>query len=201
MAEFAMNNAVNASTGVSPFYACLGYYPRTPVSVNVPTADVPAATEFVEHMQSTWKHTEDSMLRAQIAQVEQTDKHSRLSPFKAGDLVYLSTRNISFDTPSKFTPKYVGPFKILEMHARGNASRLDLPATFKARRIHNVFNVSLLKPYVTCPVSMGPQRVHNPPPLAETSEGPLWAVDSVMQVAVRKGQRSSRSLGWLRSRE
>lgn len=189
MVEFAINNAVNASTGVSPFYACLGFHPRTPVSVDTHAADVPAAAEYVEHMQSIWKRSEDSMLRAQIAQVEHMDKHRRISPFKAGDLVYLSTRNISFDTPSKFTPKYVGPFKILEVLARGNAARLDLPATFKARRLHDVFNVSLLKPYVTRPDSMGPQRVHNPPPLAETSEGPLWAVDRVMQVAIRNGQR------------
>ena len=187
--EFAMNNSINASTGMSPFYMCLGYHPRVPASVNVHAANVPAAAEFVEHMQSIWKQSEDSMLRAQLQQIEHMDKRRRVSPFKPGDLVYLSTKNISFDTPSKFTPKYVGPFKILELHAHGNAARLDLPATFKARRIHDVFNVGLLKPYFERPVEMGPPRVHNPPPLAVTSDGPLWEVERVLAVRKRNGQK------------
>ena len=187
--EFAMNNAVNASTGMSPFFLCLGYHPRTPVSVDVDDANVPAAAEYIEHMQSIWQRSTDNMLKAQVNQIAQMDKHRRLSPFKAGDLVYLSTKNISFDTPSKFTPKFVGPFKILELLARGNAARLDLPATFKARRMHDVFNVGLLKMYVDRPVEMGPQHVHHPPPLADTPQGPLWEVDRVVKIETRRGQK------------
>ena len=48
--EFALNNSVNASTGVSPFYMCLGYHPRTPGSVDASMADVPAAADMLEHM-------------------------------------------------------------------------------------------------------------------------------------------------------
>jgi hypothetical protein len=105
-----------------------------------------------------------------------------VSSFKAGhsDYVWLSTRNISFDTPAKFKPTYVGSLKILDM-INSNAARLDLPPTYKARRIHDVFNatVGLLQHFVERPVEMGPQRVHNPPPLADTPEGPLWEVERV----------------------
>lgn len=187
--EFAMNNAINASTGMSPFYMCLGYHPRTPMSVDVRTAAVPAAAEYIDHIQSVWKQSEDAMLRAQIAQIAQSDKHRRASVFKEGDMVYLSTKNISFDTPNKFQPKYVGPFKILSLHGHGNAARLDLPSTFKTRRIHDTFNVGLLKPFVDRPAEMGPQRVHNPPPLAETKDGFIWEVDRVMKIATRRGQK------------
>jgi hypothetical protein len=100
-----------------PLLAChLGYHPHTLVPVHAHTTDVPAAAEYVEHMQSVWKHSEDSMLLAQVNQIAQMDKHRHVSPFKAGDFVYLSTKHISFETPSKFRPKYVGPFKILELH-------------------------------------------------------------------------------------
>jgi hypothetical protein len=187
--EFAMNNSVNASTGMSPFYMCLGYHPRVPATVDVRTNDVPAAAEFVEHMQSIWKRSEENMLRAQIDQIAHMDKHRRMSVFKPGDLVYLSTKNISFETPSKFQPKYIGPFKILDMHGHGNAARLDLPDSFKARRIHDVFNVGLLKLHVDRPAEMGPQRHNHPPPLADTPHGMFWEVDRVVKVARRRGRK------------
>ena len=186
--EFAMNNAVNASTGVSPFYMTLGRHPRTPLTFNAASCDVPAVAEFLDRITSVLRRSEDSMLRAQIAQVEYMDKTRRISPFKVGDKVWLNARNIKFDTPHKFAPKYVGPYRILEMHGRGNAARLDLPATFKARRIHDVFNVSLLKPYVDRPIELGPVRLHRPPAL-ETDQGKKWDVERILQVAVRKGKR------------
>jgi hypothetical protein len=122
------------------------------------------------------------MLRAQISQIEQMNKTCRISPFKVGDMVYLSTKNIDFAVPSKFKPKYVGPFCILEIHGKGNAAKLELPDTFKARKLHDVFNVSLLKPYVARPEEFGPQTHNQPPPMADTVSGQYYAVDRVMQV-------------------
>ena len=127
------------------------------------------------------------MLRAQIAQIEHMDKSRRVSPFKVGDFVYLNAKNIKFDTPTKFTPKYVGPFKIWELHAHGNAARLELPDTFKARRIHDVFNVSLFKRAVARPPELGQQRQNNPPPVAVTDDGEFWAVNRVLNVQRRCG--------------
>ena len=141
--EFALNNAVNASTGVSPFFMTLGRHPRLPVTFDPKSCNVPAVHDFLTRITSTLKQSEDSMLRTQIDQIAQMDKTRRISLFKVGDLVYLNARNIQFDTPNKFSPKFVGPYRILELHAHGNAARLALPDTFKARRIHDVYNVSL----------------------------------------------------------
>ena len=188
--EFAMNNAVNASTGVSPFFMTNGFHPRIPTTFHESSCQVPAAGEFVDRILSTLKRAEDSMLRAQIAQIEQMDKSRRVSPFQVNDFVYVSAKNISFDTPNKFAPKYIGPFRIVELLAHGNAARLELPDTFKARRIHDVFNVSLFKRAVSRPPELGPQRQNNPPPLAVTDAGTFWEVDRVLNVKNRRGTKS-----------
>jgi transposase InsO family protein len=49
MAEFAYNNTVQASTGVSPFYAVYGHHPR--FSIDVPaTSIIPAAEDHAEDL-------------------------------------------------------------------------------------------------------------------------------------------------------
>jgi hypothetical protein len=117
-----------------------------------------------------------------------------VSPFKVGDLVYLNAKNIKFDTPNKFAPKYVGPYRILELHAHGNAARLELPDTFKARRIHDVFNVSLLKRAVDRPSDLGPVKQNKPPPLAVDDSGSYYEVDRVLEIRKRYGVKSVRVL-------
>jgi hypothetical protein len=185
-AEFAMNNAINASTGVSPFFMTLGRHPRVPTTFDVTSCNVPAAAAFVERLQAICKSTEDNMLRTQISQIAQMDAGRRVSPFQVGDNVYLSTKNIDFAIPNKFKPKFVGPFKILALHAHGNAAKLELPDTFLARRIHDVFNVSLLKPHTDRPADLGPQGHNQPPPIADTDNGQFWEVDRVLQVKNRR---------------
>jgi hypothetical protein len=55
----------------------------------------------------------------------------------------LSTKNIHFKI-SKLAPKFIGPFKITEC-IREAVYRLKLLSMYN--RLHNVFNVNLLKEY------------------------------------------------------
>jgi hypothetical protein len=55
----------------------------------------------------------------------------------------LSTKNIYFKI-GKLAPKFIGPFKITE-YIREAAYRLELLSMYD--RLHNVFNVNLLKEY------------------------------------------------------
>jgi len=61
-----------------------------------------------------------------------------------GDLLLLNAKNIKSKRPArKFTPRWYGPFKVLE--EKGNrAFRLDMPARWK---VHPIYHVSLLEPY------------------------------------------------------
>eukprot|EP00955_Chlamydomonas_euryale_P015484 165720-Chlamydomonas_euryale.AAC.1 len=76
------------------------------------------------------------------------DVHRRQVTFNVGDKV-LSTKNLELRPPGvdrakKLLLKFVGPFTVTAVVSKG-AYRLDLPRTMS--RLHNVFNVCLLKPH------------------------------------------------------
>lgn len=63
-----------------------------------------------------------------------------------GDLVWLSRKHLKTKRPSnKLDVRRIVPFKVFRMIGK-NAAELDLPHNMS--RIHPVFNVSLLMPYV-----------------------------------------------------
>src|SRR5262249_53000078 len=69
--------------------------------------------------------------------------------FEVGDHVFLKIspmkRVMRFGKKGKLTPRYIGPFKILERV--GNVSyRLALPP--RLGHVHNVFYISMLRKYV-----------------------------------------------------
>jgi hypothetical protein len=63
------------------------------------------------------------------------------------DLVLLKTLNLTMPGKRKFLPRFVGPFRVTKP-VGVNAYQLELPSDWK---IHNVFNVSLLRSYVAKP--------------------------------------------------
>jgi hypothetical protein len=67
---------------------------------------------------------------------------------KEGDMVYLSTKNISMPKgrASKLVPRYVRPYKVTKAIPSSSNYRLELPAEL-VRRIHPRFHVSLLRPH------------------------------------------------------
>jgi len=72
------------------------------------------------------------------------DFHRGQAPeYKVGDKVWLSTKNLNVDQPScKLTERQLEPYEIVKIIS--NAVKLKLPASFK---IHNVINVSCIRPY------------------------------------------------------
>ena len=65
--------------------------------------------------------------------------------FAVGDQVLLATDHLSIAGHKKFKPKFAGPFTV-DARVGDLAYRLKLPITM---RMHPVFHVSRLKPYVT----------------------------------------------------
>eukprot|EP00983_Pelagomonas_calceolata_P079102 1154533-Pelagomonas_calceolata.AAC.3 len=75
------------------------------------------------------------------------NEHRREVQYKTGDLVMLSTKNIKQNGPGvkKLMPVYMGPFEVEHMVGKA-AVKLRLPEEWN--RIHNVFHVTLTKPYL-----------------------------------------------------
>jgi len=158
VAEFAYNNATHSATGVSPFFATLGYHPRLETTMEaVPSQE---AHQMAEDLNDLHEHLRDK-IRTTITQYSASTEHRRapIPPLEPGDYCWLDTRNIKTKRPmKKLDHKRFGPIKILEKIST-HARRLDLPK--QLRSLHPVFHVSLLEPHT--PNSI-PNRIQSPPP-------------------------------------
>jgi hypothetical protein len=109
---------------------------------------VPAAMQFTRDMQRAVEHTKLLLEAARQRMIQQTNSKRtiKLPELPNGSWVMLSTKNLRtrMDGCSKFLPRFIGPFQVKEQIGPV-AFRLDLPATMKTT--HNVFHVSLLKPF------------------------------------------------------
>ena len=154
MAQFAANNHTSSSTKASPFELTLGYQPRmsfTPVEeTKTPparhTRDLTqrqAADDFASRMKRIWQMAREEIGLSQ-ARMEHYANANRLPApnYRVGDRVYLSTKNIKTERPSKkLDDKNLGSFPI--KRRVGQASyELELP---ESMRIHPVFHSSLLR--------------------------------------------------------
>ena len=86
--------------------------------------------------------------------------HGEDNPLKKGDLVYLSTKNLSMPKgrARKLIPKFIGPYKILNGDSSASAYTLDLPEDLRKRGIHPTFHVNLLRRYEPNDVNLFPHR-------------------------------------------
>jgi len=143
-AEFAYNNSVSATTGISPFYANYGYHPRSIWGIEV-TAKNLTSRNYVGWIKEVHDHCREALDKARERMGKYYDRRrNEAPPFKVGDWVLLDLRNVKSRCPTKkFDHKFEGPFKVIKAVSRF-AFRLELP---KRWRIHNVFHILLLEPY------------------------------------------------------
>jgi hypothetical protein len=114
-AEFAINNAMKAATGYSPFYLNYGRHPRGPATAVLDT-HLPAVHDFVTSLHKAISTAKDSLAAAQARMKKNADTHRRELYFAVGDEVLLSSKNIRIKTAGtkKLLPKFLGPFTVLK---------------------------------------------------------------------------------------
>jgi len=103
-----------------------------------------------------------------------------MAPFIKGDLVYLSTKNISFPKglAKKLIPKFMGPYKIIQ-DFKNQSYRVEVPLSLKQRGIHDVFHASLLRVHFPNDDRLFPGRLDDQLESNDHSESE-WAVDKIL---------------------
>ena len=179
IAEFAINDSVNPSTGYSPFYLMYGVNPSCAVDLACESV-VPAAQQFADDMADALAHAKAKLQEAQAVQAVQANKRRRDVVFKVGDKVKLSTANIRLPSTmsKKLVARYLGPFTV-EKVVNPVAYKLKLPSSLK---IHPVFHVSVLQPWRVD--NEHPGHVHPGPPQALDAEDGQWLVEKLLDKRV-----------------
>jgi hypothetical protein len=145
--EFAINCARSDTTGYTPFML---NYCRMPKSMIFETeVEYPGVRVFAQKMKEAVMSAHDSIINARVKQTNLANQRRREAPFSQGDLVYLSTKNLSLPKgrARKLAPKFIGPYSILEDY-RNNTYLLDIPAELKQRGIHPSFHADLLRVHI-----------------------------------------------------
>ena len=71
-------------------------YGQMPRSLVWPSeSEYPGVQAFAQRMKDAIMMAHDAIIEARAAQVVQANKHRRAASFGVGDLVYLSTKNLS----------------------------------------------------------------------------------------------------------
>ena len=125
------------------------------------------------------------ILEAQEVISKQANKYRKDVDYEIGEMVFLNSRNIKTQKPSKkLDDKMLGPFKIIAKV--GRAFWLELPRTML---IYNVFHPSLLQKAATDPLP-GQKQTPSPPIVVNDQEE--WEVDEILiQGTLDKGDNSS----------
>lgn len=158
LCQYAINTAWHFTVEASPFFLNHGRHPNSPMLVDLPRSQAVSAAGVIEgctgdtlrgaqaaiDMQTRLARAKKCMYAAQQRHKHFYDKNKRPRSFKVGDMVLLSSKNLSLAMAcSKLEPRYIGPLKVTE-RIGSLAYRLELPQHYL---IHNVFHVSLLRPW------------------------------------------------------
>ena len=151
IAEYAYNNAVNASTGLRPFKALMGYNPDFDIEIfQGPKPASQNAQKRIEELDALRRQLQASWEQARNAQKKYYNKKHLKKSFDIGNWVYLAAKNIITRWPSnKLNLKFIGPFTILEPIG-SYAYRLKLPTNFKnIYPVRNLDHMTLIS-HMTC---------------------------------------------------
>jgi hypothetical protein len=208
LVEFAINNAVQESTGFTPFFLNYGVHPLAPFAATLrggkhaashsrlmqhrtavrgararvfDSLRVPAVTDFQQRMQQCLEAAKQHLTDAQQRQKRAADAHRSDATLSVGDSVLLSTAHLQLKSNGtrKLLPRWIGPYAISAV-INPVAYRITLPPEL---RIHDVFHISVLKPFK----DDGSMPV---PPMPEVIDGELeFEVEAILaHKDVRRGR-------------
>lgn len=148
--EYAINSAVNVSTGVSPFEYVYGRKPRL-FPTDHQATHVPAVAEWLAKRQSTWANFRDKLWTSRIDQaVHYNNRRKPGDHLTVGDWVLVDSKDRQQlvggqGRPTrKLRPRYDGPYQVIKCQ---NNSRNFVLRLNDGDNSHPVFHISKLKKY------------------------------------------------------
>ena len=120
IAKFAANNAINVSTGYTPFFLNSGENPTLPehLVISPGSTSNQAVKEAISRMKEALSDAKSNLAKAQEQMKQRVDKARRTEEWTVGDRVFLSTWNLwmfALHLPSKLKRRWVGPFTIAKV--------------------------------------------------------------------------------------
>ncbi|KAA0047001.1 ty3-gypsy retrotransposon protein [Cucumis melo var. makuwa] len=151
--EFAYNNSYQATIGMAPFEALYDKCCRSSVCWGEVGEQRLMGPELVQSTNETIQKIRSRMHTAQSRQKSYANVRRKDLEFVVGDKVFLKVAPmrgvLRFEKKGKLSPRFVGPFEILE-RIGPVAYRLALPPSLST--VHDVFHVSMLRKYVPDPL-------------------------------------------------
>jgi hypothetical protein len=144
-ADISYNNSYQASLKMAPFEALYGRKCRTPLYWNQTGESQVFGPEILQEAEKQVQIIRENLKTAQSREKSYADNRRRELMFEVGDFVYLKVSPMRgmkrFKVKGKLSPRYIGPFKILERKGEV-AYQLELPDSLSD--VHDVFHVSQL---------------------------------------------------------
>jgi len=193
LVEFAYNNSYHSSIGMPPYEALYGRKCRTPLFWDEVGERQIEQVELIEDAKAKIQLIRDRLKAAQDRQKSYADNRRRDLEFNEGDKVFLKVSPwkgvLRFRRRGKLSPRYIGPFTIVQRIGRV-AYRLELPSELS--KIHDVFHVSMLRKY-----EPDPSHVLKDPPVV-LKENLSYEVQPVQIVDRREKMLRNKSIPMVR---
>ena len=146
LVEFTYNNSHQATIGMAPYEALYGRRCRTPLCWEETGDRKLYGADLIQVTTEKVRIIKDRIKVAQDRQKKYADVRRRPLEFRTGDQVFLKVapwkNMLRFGLKGKLTPRYIGPFEILQ-RVGPVAYKVDLPP--QLAKVHDVFHVSLLR--------------------------------------------------------
>ena len=114
MAEFAYNNAKNASTGHTPFELNCGFHPRMSYEEDVdPRSQSKSADELSAELRELMIVCRENLYHAQELQKRAHNKRVKPRSYAPDEKIWLNSKYIKTKCNQKLEAKYFGPFRVL----------------------------------------------------------------------------------------
>jgi hypothetical protein len=154
-AEFSYNNSYQESLKMAPFEALYGRQCCTPLNWIVPGDKAIFGPDIVDEAEATVCRIQENLKVIKLRQESYANKRHQPLQCEVGDHVYLKVLPMKgvkrFGVKGKLSPRYIGPFLIIEKCGKV-ACKLELPPSLA--EVHDIFHVSQLKKCLKAPVDV-----------------------------------------------